>query len=71
MFVVYFYEDKNVLLVQLLKRYPSTGEDLKIKGRKGKVVSVNEDGKNIHVQVVLEKVDKSKKIIDPKKKKRR
>lgn len=72
MFAVYFYENKNLLLSQLLKRVPSLGEDLTIKGRKAKVSSVDSiDEKSVHVQVTLEKVNKSKLVVEnPNKKKR-
>ncbi|WP_442600181.1 hypothetical protein [Neobacillus sp. D3-1R] len=72
MFVVSFYENKNVLLSQLRKSVPAVGDDLTIKGRKGKVSSVDTiDEKNVHVQVTLEKVLKNKLAAeDPKKKKR-
>lgn len=71
MFVVYFFENKNLLLSQLLKRVPSIGEDIKIKGRKGKVSSVKQiDEKNIHVQVSLESINKNKLIVDNSKKKK-
>jgi hypothetical protein len=72
MFVVYFYENKNQLLNQLRNHVPSVGENLTIKGRKGKITSVSHiDEKHIHVQVDIEKVNKSKLIAeDPKKKKR-
>lgn len=72
MFNVSFFENKNLLLSQLLKNVPSVGEDLRIKGRKGKVLSVNSiDEKKIHIQVILENVNKNKPIIDKSKKKRR
>jgi hypothetical protein len=72
MFVVHFYENKNLLLSQLLKRLPSVGEDLTIKGRKGKVSSVNGmDEKNFHVHIILENVNKNKLIVDNSKKKKR
>ncbi|MBO8177107.1 MAG: hypothetical protein H0Z31_06585 [Bacillus sp. (in: Bacteria)] len=72
MFVVYFYENKNLLLSQLVKRLPSVGEDLTIKGCKGKVSSVNcIDEKIFHVQVILENVRKNKLIVDNSKKKKR
>ncbi len=72
MFVVHFFENKNLLLVQLRNQVPSVGEDIKIKGRKGKVSDVNSvDEKNIQVQIFIEKViNKNKLIVDPKKKKR-
>jgi len=72
MFNVYFFENKNPLLSQLLRRVPAVGEALTIKGRKGKVSSVtNIDEKNIHVQVVLETVNKNKVVVDNSKKKKR
>jgi hypothetical protein len=72
MFVVYFFENKNLLLNQLLKNVPSVGEDLTIKGRKGKVSSVDSiDEKKIHVQVIFEKVKKNIAIVDNSKKKKR
>ena len=73
MFVVYFFDNKNLLLSQLLTRVPSIGEDLTIKGRKGKVSSVNSiDEKKVHVQVTLEAVNKNKQlIVDNSKKKKK
>lgn len=72
MFVVHFLENKNVLLTQLLQKVPAVGEDLKIKGRKAKVTTVQKiDEKNIHVQVTLESLKKLQPAaVDPKKKKR-
>lgn len=71
MFVVHFFERKTLLLSQLRKSIPAVGEELKIKGRKGKVSSVDSvEEKKIHVQVELESIKKSNQIIDPKKKKR-
>ncbi len=47
-------------------------KDLKIKGRKGRVSSVNSmDEKNIHVQIILENINKNKLIADLSKKKKR
>lgn len=72
MFAVYFFENKNLLLCQLLHRVPSEGEELKIKGRKGKVLNVKSvDDNKIHVQVNLENVVKKKLIVDDSKKKKR
>ncbi|MFJ7726981.1 hypothetical protein ACIQXV_12535 [Neobacillus sp. NPDC097160] len=72
MFAVHFFENKNLLLTQLLNRVPSVGEDLKIKGRKGKVSSVNSiDEKNIHVQIILETVKKNNLMADKSKLKKR
>ncbi|MDQ0199206.1 hypothetical protein [Neobacillus ginsengisoli] len=73
MFVVHFFENKNLLLSQLLNRVPTVGEFLTIKGRKGKVSSVKSiDEKNIHLQVIIENVNKNKQIVvDNSKKKKR
>lgn len=72
MFVVYFFDNKNLLLTQLLKHVPTVGEELTIKGRKGKVSSVSSiDERKIHVQVILENVNKNKLIVDNSKKKKR
>lgn len=72
MFVVHFFENKNLLLSQLLKRVPSEGENLKIKGRKGTVSSVTSVADHkFHVQVTIEKVNKNKLTLDQSKKKKR
>ncbi|AGK53565.1 hypothetical protein [Bacillus sp. 1NLA3E] len=72
MFVVYFLENKNLLLSQFLRNVPALNEELKIKGRKGKVSSVNHiDEKIVHVQVILEEVKKHNLIVDNSKKKKR
>lgn len=73
MFAVHFFENKNLLLSQLLQRVPSVGEELKIKGKKGTISSVtNVEENKFHVQVVLEKAAKGKNAVaDLSKKKKR
>ena len=72
MVAVHFFENRKILLSQLRENIPSTGDDLKIKGRKGTVVLVNDiDEKNVHVEVALEKVVKKNLALDNAKKKRR
>lgn len=72
MYIVYFLENKNVLLNQLRKTIPAEGEALTIKGRKGKVASVNSlDEKIIHVQMTMAAVTKNKQAADNSKKKKR
>ncbi len=72
MFVVYFFENKNLLLSQFLRRVPDLDEEIRIKGRKGKVSSVkNIDEKIVHAQVILEEVKKNNFIVDNSKKKKR
>ncbi|MBU8878889.1 hypothetical protein BGM26_07810 [Bacillus sp. FJAT-29790] len=72
MIAVHFFENKILLLSQLLNRVPSAGDDLTIKGRKGKVSSVKSmDEKNIHVQVIFEIINnKNKPVVDHSKKKK-
>ncbi len=72
MVAVHFIENNNVVLTQLANQVPTVNEDIKIKGRKGKVLSVkNIDQNVIHVQVQFEQLTKSKvSIVDNKKKKR-
>ncbi|PWW32100.1 hypothetical protein DFO73_101363 [Cytobacillus oceanisediminis] len=72
MFIVYYIEGRNILLNQLCKNVPKDGEEIKIKGRKGKVLSVQQiDENKVHVQVTLERVDKNKVVLDNSKKKKR
>ncbi|MBE2977516.1 hypothetical protein [Priestia megaterium] len=72
MVAVHFFENRKLLLSQLRENIPSTGDNLKIKGRKGTVVLVNDiDEKNVHVEVALEKVVKKNLALDNAKKKRR
>ncbi|MBY0030626.1 hypothetical protein H7K20_26480 [Priestia aryabhattai] len=72
MVAVHFFENRKLLLSQLRENIPSTGDNLKIKGRKGTVVLVNDiDEKNVHVEVALEKVVKKNLVLDNAKKKRR
>jgi F420-0:gamma-glutamyl ligase len=74
MHVVYFFENRNLLLTQFRNEVPSEGEALMIKGRKGKVTSVsNIDEKSVHVQITLEPVNKNKAAaaLDNTKKKKR
>lgn len=72
MFTVHFIENKNILLSQLLQNVPSVGQDLKIKGRKAKVLSVDTiDERTIHVKVIQEVIKKKQQpVLDNKKKKR-
>ncbi|TYS68284.1 hypothetical protein FZC76_11135 [Sutcliffiella horikoshii] len=71
MYFVYFMENKNVVLSQYRKELPNVDEELKIKGRKGKVLSVNHvDDRHIKVHVALEKVVK-KGFVDLSKKKKK
>lgn len=73
MFAVHFMEKNIIVLTQVLRDIPTVDDELKIKGRKGKVISVQETDENgIHVQVEFEKVvEKSKASIKDLGKKKR
>lgn len=59
MMVIHFLENKTVVLSQLVKQIPSVDENIRIKGRKGKVTNVEKVKENVyHVHVVFEQVKK-------------
>ena len=72
MIVIHYFENKTAVLSQWLERIPEVEESIKIKGRKGKVVSVIqiEDNK-YHVHVALEKIINKEALLKDDKKKRR
>lgn len=71
MVLVHFFENNSIVLSQLLKTYPSVDENIKIKGKKGKVISVKKmDESLVHVHVVFEKVTIKQPITKDVKKKR-
>ena len=72
MVVIHFIHNKNVVLTQLLQQVPSVDENIKIKGRKGKVVNVSQIKDNkYHVHVDLEKIIKKDLTLKDDKKKKR
>ncbi|KAA9023846.1 hypothetical protein [Niallia endozanthoxylica] len=72
MVAVHFYEKRNLVLSQCRQQVPTVDENIKIKGRKGKVVSVQEVKENVvHVQVEFEKIVKKQVLVSDNKKKRR
>lgn len=71
MVLVHFFENNSIVLTQLLKSYPTVDENIRIKGKKGKVISVKKmDETLVHVHVVFEKVIKKQPITKDVKKKR-
>nr|WP_110114290.1 hypothetical protein [Bacillus sp. CGMCC 1.16541] len=69
MVVVHFIQNNVELLNQLCRDVPTEGSDVKIKGRKGKVIQVKEiDDRHVHVEVELEVVKKVVPVLDPRKK---
>lgn len=72
MVAVHFYERSNLVLSQCRQQIPAVDENIKIKGRKAKVVSINEIKENVvRVQVEFEKIVKKQAVVSDKKKKRR
>ena len=72
MVVVHFLEKNTVVLSQLRSDIPSVDEQIKIKGRKGTVLSVKKmDEKVVHVQVLFEVVKQTPQILKDTKKKKR
>lgn len=72
MITVHFLENRTVVLTQLLQKPPIVNSDIKIKGRKGKIITVHEVEENVfQVYVEFEKlIKKQAAALDPKKKQR-
>ncbi|TQR37088.1 hypothetical protein C7Y47_05170 [Lysinibacillus sphaericus] len=71
MFVTHFYENKTSVLSQLLVNLPSVEENIKIKGRKAKVVQIVQiDDNNYQVSIIFEKIAKKQPLKEIGKKKR-
>jgi hypothetical protein len=70
MYSIHFYEDNTYLLNKASRIMPSVNENVRIKGRNGIVIKVQEMGENKHfVFVEFEKlVDKSKPALKKRKK---
>ena len=59
MMVIHFYENRTEILNQFVVRIPAVDEDIRIKGRKAKVLQVNQiDENKYHVHVIYEKIPK-------------
>lgn len=57
--VVHFYEGKENILIQLLENIPPVDQPIKIKGRRGKVIQVNEiDERFVNVFIEFDKIRK-------------
>lgn len=71
MFVTHFYEGKTSVLSQLLVNLPTVEENIRIKGRKAKIIGVNQiNNNNYQVRVVFEIIPKKQPIKELGKKKR-
>lgn len=72
MFAVHFYEKNNLFISQLLNQIPTEGAEIKLKGRKGKVLSVTEiEPDKFNVQIELETLKKPSLVSSVDKKKKR
>ncbi|WP_397539142.1 hypothetical protein [Rummeliibacillus pycnus] len=59
MFTVHFLDKKEIVLSQLLRKVPSVNEELKIKGRKGKIINVVQMNDNkFQIHLIFEKKKK-------------
>jgi hypothetical protein len=59
MVTIQYYENNSLFLSQLVHQVPSVDENIKIKGKKAKVIRVDEVNKNLtHVHIVIEKIVK-------------
>lgn len=59
MIVAHFLEGRTVVLSQLRDGLPHVGDQIKVKGRKGKVLNVLQTESNLaHIEVEFEKVVK-------------
>lgn len=72
MIVVHYFEKNTELLNQLHNSIPSEGDNVVIKGRKGKIIGIRQiNDKHVHVHVELEVIKKTQQILNDPKKKRR
>ncbi|WP_018663189.1 hypothetical protein [Heyndrickxia acidiproducens] len=72
MLTVRFFENNLLVLSQLVDQLPAVDNDIKIKGRKGKIVNVKKLDQNLfHVDIKFETVLKKKALVPDNKKKRR
>lgn len=57
MYSIHFYEGKTYVLNQALRNIPSIDEDVRIKGRKAKVLNMEEIKENVYyVYIEFEKI---------------
>ena len=72
MYAIHYFENKTPSLSQCLRRIPEVDENIKIKGRKGKVVDVIQIAEDkYHVHVVFEKIVKKETLLKDDKRKKR
>jgi hypothetical protein len=72
MVTVHFFENSTNVLTQLRQEIPNVAQEIKIKGRKGKILSVNQVKEDVYqANVEFEKIVKKAALaVDPKKRRR-
>ncbi|WAA12834.1 hypothetical protein [Fervidibacillus halotolerans] len=59
MYIVHFVENKHIILSQYRKNKPILNEEIRIKGRKGKIKNIQEqENRIVYVEVEFEKKKK-------------
>lgn len=72
MVTIQYYENNSLFLSQLVHQVPSVDENIKVKGKKAKVIRVDEVNKNLtHVHIVVEKIVKKTLLSKESQKKKR
>ncbi|MFT8321504.1 MAG: hypothetical protein ABF649_11405 [Bacillus sp. (in: firmicutes)] len=72
MAVIHFFENRSIVLTQLLNNIPNVEEPIKIKGRKGIISNVQKIEDNLfHVHILFEQVLKNQPLVKDTKKKKR
>ncbi|WP_432361220.1 hypothetical protein [Sporosarcina sp. UB5] len=63
MYAIHFYENNNYVLNQLLRNIPAVDDNVILKGRRGKVLRIEEIKENVYyVFVEFEKIVDRKKL---------
>lgn len=72
MVTVHYFENSTNVLTQLRQEIPDVDQEIKIKGRKGKILSVNQVKEDVYqANVEFEKIVKKAALaVDPKKRRR-
>lgn len=72
MVTIHFFENSANVLTQLRQEIPNVDQEIKIKGRKGKILTVTQVKKDVYqANVEFEKIVKKAALaVDPKKRRR-
>ncbi len=72
MVTIHFFENSTNVLTQLRQEIPNVDQEIKIKGRKGKILTVTQVKKDVYqANVEFEKIVKKAALaVDPKKRRR-